>query len=183
MAYPGKQITNSKNGQTFRFIQTAASTNGKMLEMESVYVPNTPEPILHYHPRQDEYFKILEGEVTVKFGTEAKMLHAGDELHIPAGTHHGIWNPTYKPARVNWKTMPALETEYFFETITGLVNDDKTDQKGKPHLLQMAMTINHFSDMFRLVKPPFIIQKIVFNILTPLAWAFGYRATYKKYID
>ncbi|HZZ76270.1 MAG TPA: cupin domain-containing protein, partial [Puia sp.] len=98
MAFAGKQITNSKNGQTYRFIKTAASTGGKMLEMESVYVPNTPEPILHYHPRQDEYFKILEGEVTVKMGTETKVLHAGDEMHIPAGTHHGMWNPTNRQA-------------------------------------------------------------------------------------
>lgn len=64
MAFPGKQITNSKNGHTYRFIQTAASTGGEMLETESVYIPNTPEPIPHYHPRQDEYFKILNGEVT-----------------------------------------------------------------------------------------------------------------------
>jgi hypothetical protein len=84
---------------------------------------------------------------------------------------------------VNWKTIPALETEYFFETITGLVNDGKTDQKGKPHLLQTAMTINHFSGMFRLVKPPYLIQKILFYALTPLAWVLGFRAMYKKYLD
>ncbi|HET7000187.1 MAG TPA: cupin domain-containing protein [Puia sp.] len=183
MAFPGKQITNSKNGQTYRFIQTAASTGGKMLEMESVYVPNTPEPILHYHPRQDEYFRILDGEVTVRIGTEIKVLHAGDELHIPAGAHHGMWNPTNRTAIVNWKTIPALETEYFFETITGLVNDGKTDQKGKPRLLQTALTINYFSDMFRLVKPPYAVQKILFYSLTPLAWIMGYRAIYKKYLD
>jgi len=183
MAFPGKQITNSKNGQTYRFIQTAASTGGKMLEMESVYIPNTPEPILHYHPRQDEYFKILDGDVTVKIGTEIKILHAGDELHIPAGTHHGMWNPTNRKAIVNWKTIPALETEYFFETITGLVNDGKTDQKGKPRLLQTALTINHFSDMFRLIKPPYPVQKILFYTLTPLARILGYRAVYKKYLD
>jgi len=183
MAFPGKQITNSKNGQTFRFIQTAVSTGGKMLEMESVYVPNTPEPILHYHPGQDEYFKILDGEVTVKIGTEIKILHTGDELHIPSGTHHGMWNPTNRTAIVNWKTIPALETEYFFETITGLVNDGKTDQKGKPRLLQTALTINYFSDMFRLVKPPYPVQKILFYTLTPLARLLGYRAVYKKYLD
>jgi mannose-6-phosphate isomerase-like protein (cupin superfamily) len=183
MAYPGKEIRNSKNGQTYRFIQTAASTDGKILEMESEYVPNTPEPILHYHPRQDEYFKIREGEVTVKIGTEIKILHSGDELHIPAGTCHGMWNPTSRTAIVNWKTIPALETEYFFETITGLVNDGKTNQKGKPHLLQTAMTINRFSGMFRLVKPPYPVQKILFYTLRPLAWVLGYRAMYKKYLD
>jgi quercetin dioxygenase-like cupin family protein len=183
MAFPGKIITNSKNGQTYRFIQTAVSTGGRLLEMESVYIPNTPEPILHYHPNQEEYFKILHGEVTVRIGNELKVLRAGDELHIPAGTHHGMWNPTGHPATVNWKTIPALETEYFFETITGLVNDGKTDQKGKPRLLQTALTINHFSDMFRLVKPPFAIQKILFYGLTPLAWMLGYRAIYQKYLN
>ena len=183
MAFVGKKITNSKNGQTYCFLQTAASTGGSMLEMESVYIPHTPEPILHYHPKQEEYFKILDGEVTVRIGTELRVLRAGDELHIPAGTHHGMWNPTERAAVVNWRTLPAMETEYFFETITGLVNDGKTDLKGKPRLLQTAMTINYFSDMFRLVKPPWLIQKMLFYILTPFARLFGYRAIYKKYLN
>jgi quercetin dioxygenase-like cupin family protein len=126
MAFPGKQITNSKNGQTYRFIQTAASTGGKMLEMESVYVPNTPEPILHYHPRQDEYFKILDGDVTVKIGTGIKILHAGDELHIPAGTHHGMWNPTNRKAIVNWFTSDSFNHKPFL----GYVSIDKTTLSG-----------------------------------------------------
>src|SRR5947208_252858 len=110
MAFVGKKITNSKNGQSYRFIQTAASTGGKMLEMESVYVPNSPEPILHYHPKQEEYFRILDGEVTVRIGSSLKVLRAGDELHIAAGTHHAMWNPKDRPSIVNWKTLPAMET-------------------------------------------------------------------------
>ncbi|MEJ0082549.1 MAG: cupin domain-containing protein [Puia sp.] len=71
------------------------------------------EPILHYHPSQDEYFKLLDGEVTVRIGTEKRVLHTGDELHIPAGTHHGMWNPTNHTAIVNWRTIPALENRIF----------------------------------------------------------------------
>ena len=183
MAVIGKAITNSKNGQYYRFIQTAASSGGKILEMESIYAPNTPEPVLHYHPFQDEYFKILDGEVTAKIGTRLRVLHKGNELHIPAGTHHAMWNPTAQTATINWKTLPALESEYLFETITGLVNDGKTGKNSRPHLLQMVMTGNRFSKVFRQAKPPYLLQKILFYALTPLAYLLGFRSIYKKYLD
>jgi mannose-6-phosphate isomerase-like protein (cupin superfamily) len=183
MAIIGKMITNSKNGQSYRFLSTAKSSGGKLLEMESVYPPNTREPILHYHPYQNEHFEILAGTVTVRMGDETKDFHQGDHLDIPAGTRHAVWNRTSQVASINWKVMPALDMEYLFETITGLANNGKTDEKSKPPLLQLALTGNHFSKVFRQAKPPFAIQKLVFYILTPFAWLAGFRPTYKKYLD
>lgn len=183
MATIGKIITNSKNGQSYKFINTAESSGGKLLEMESIYPPNTPEPILHYHPFQEEVFLVLNGTVTVKLGDQLKDLHQGDELHIPAGTRHAVWNRTREKASINWKVKPALDMEYLFETITGLANDGKTDENSKPALLQLALTGNHFSGVIRQAKPFFAIQKFLFILLTPLAYVSGLRATYKKYLD
>jgi quercetin dioxygenase-like cupin family protein len=183
MATTGKMITNSKNGQSYKFINTARSSEGKLLEMESVYPPNTQEPILHYHPFQEEDFIVLDGIITVKLGEVLKDLKRGDELHIPAGTRHAVWNRTGHSASINWKVKPALDMEYLFETITGLANDGKTDENSRPSLLQMALTGNHFSGVIRLAKPSFAMQKILFILLTPVAYLLGFRPTYKKYLD
>ena len=70
----------------------------------------------------------------MKLGEELKDLHKGDKLRIPAGTRHAVWNRTNISASINWKVKPALDTEYLFETITGLANDGKTDENSKPSL-------------------------------------------------
>jgi len=183
MAIVGKSILNLKTNQSYHFLQTAKSTGGSLLEMESVYGPFSKEPPMHAHPYQEEYFKILSGEVTVRLGKTLKTFRQGDELYIPPNTNHAMWNVTNQPAKVNWKIIPAMDSEYLFETVTGLANDSKTDVHGKPSLLQLALTANKFSNVFRAARPPFIIQKIIFYLLTPLAYLGGHKPVYKKYID
>lgn len=71
----------------------------------------------------------------------------------------------------------------FFENAFGLANDGKTNEKGMPNIFQMALIANKYDDFFRLSKPSFLIQKIVFSILTPIAYLAGYRSTYNKYLN
>ena len=72
MAYSGKEISNSKTGQAIRFIQTAKDTQGQLLEMESSWKPFSKEPAPHFHPRQDETFTVISGELTVRINDEIK---------------------------------------------------------------------------------------------------------------
>ena len=183
MAFKLKKITNSKTGQTYLFLQTAADSQGKILEIESGFAPHSLEPPLHYHPYQFEDFTILEGELTVKINGSLKILKRGDTLHIPANTHHSMWNNSAAKTTVNWKIRPALNSEQLFETFAGLANDNKTKPDGIPSFLQVVLTVNKFSDSSRLVKPPYFIQKLLFSLLTPVSLLLGYRAVYKKYLD
>jgi len=183
MAFKHKKVTNSKTGQTYFFLQTAADSQGKILEIESSYAPHSLEPPLHYHPHQFEDFTILEGELTVKINGSLKVLKKGHTLHIPANTPHSMWNNSKAKTIVNWKVTPALNSEQLFETFAGLANDNKTKQDGVPPFLQVVLTVNKFSDTFRLVKPPYFIQKLIFSLLTPVSLLLGYRALYKKYLD
>ena len=182
MAYRNKIITNPQTGNHITFLQTSTDTDGRLLEMEATYDPHSNEPVAHYHPYQVEDFTILFGELTVKMDGQLKILKEGDTLHMPVNKVHAMWNVTDNKAVVNWKVRPALGTEYLLETSSGLSLDGKT-KNGMPNILQIASMANKFSREFRLTRPPYIIQKIVFIILTPFAWLFGYRATYKKYID
>ncbi len=183
MAYQHKTVHNTKTGQRIQFLQTAQDTKGALLEMETTYQGYSTEPISHYHPYQVEDFTVLKGELTVRVNGTLRILKEGDTLHLPANTIHAMWNNADQPTVVNWKVQPALNTEHLLETGMGLANDNKTNDQSRPPLLQTALTVNKFSKVYRLAKPPFIIQKIVFTILTPFSYLLGYRPTYEKYLD
>lgn len=182
MAYKGKMISNPIIGQSIKFLQTAKDTKGKLLEMEASYRPYSTEPPLHYHPHQDEDFTIIKGQMTVRMGGKILLLDENDTLHIPANTTHSMWNNSANIAVINWKVRPALSTEYFLETATGL-SSDKKRKKRMSSLLQRSLLANKYSSVFRISKPPFLIQKILFIVLTPFALLIGYKGSYKKYFD
>ncbi|MBD2755444.1 cupin domain-containing protein [Spirosoma validum] len=183
MAYANKTISNNVTGQTIRFIKTAKDTDGELLEMESTYTAQSTEPAEHYHPKQVEDFTVLSGELTVRIDGKTKTLRPGDKLHVPQNTVHSMWSQTDKNVVVNWQVRPAMDTEYFFETVMGLAQDGKVSAKGMPPILQVVLMVTRFSKVFRLTKPGPVVQKIVFTLLTPLAYLAGYRPTYRKYLD
>jgi len=183
MAYRNKLLKNKATGQDIRFLQTAADTDGELLEMESTYHSRSTEPPMHYHPNQDEEFTVLAGALTVRMNGQIRILHKGEVFLVARNTSHAMWNDSADKTIVNWKVKPALDSECFFETIYGLADDGKANKKGIPSLLQMSLTANRFSSVFRLSKPGLMIQKIVFGILTPIALLRGNKAVYKKYID
>ena len=183
MAYSSKLIRNTKTGQDIRFLQTAKDTGGQFLEVESTFAPHSIAPVAHYHPEQEEDFTILEGELTVRIGAHTKLYTKGETFKVPRNTVHAMWNASAAPTVVNWKVQPALHSEYLLEAAIGLANESKTNAKGMPGLLPSALLLQHFSGVYRLAKPPYIIQCIVFAILTPFAYLAGHRPVYKKYLD
>jgi len=183
MAYRNKTIFNPKTLVEIKFLQTANDTNGQLLEMEAGYNAHSNEPAEHYHPYQAEDFTVLSGELTVRIDGQIKVLKQGDSLHIPKTKVHSMWNNSQNKTVVNWKVQPAMNTADLLQTASGLANDGKTNKKGMPTLLQVALMANKYAKEFRLSKPPFAIQKILFIMLTPFAYLLGYRPTYKKYLD
>jgi quercetin dioxygenase-like cupin family protein len=182
MAYKNKIIANPLVGLHVKFLQTAKDTNGKLVEMEASYRPYSKEPPSHYHPYQEEDFIIVKGQMTVRIEGKILLLNQGDTLHIPANTVHSMWNNSAGTSITKWKVQPALDTECFFETTCGLASDKKRSKRMRS-LLQKSLMANKYSNVFRLAKPPFFIQKILFIVLTPFAWLIGYRASYKRYFD
>lgn len=183
MAYKNKIISNPKTGQQIKFLQTAKDTNGQLLEMEATFNAYSKEPLAHYHPVQKEDFTVISGQLHVRLNNELKILQAGDTIHIDENVVHAMWNNSDRNAVVNWKARPALETEYFLETVTGIASDGKTNESGVPNILQLAIMAKRFSHVFRLSKPPFVLQTILFTLLKPFAVMAGYKPVYKKYID
>lgn len=183
MAYKNKVITNSKTGQTVKFIQTGKETDGQLLEMESTFSAMSTEPPPHYHPFQVEDFEVISGELTVRIDGALKILKQSDTLHIPVNKVHSMWNNTTSKAVIRWKVQPAMDTEFLLETATGLANEGKTNSKGIPNPLYAVLFANKYSRVFRLARPPFYVQRILFSIITPLLYLLGYRISYEKYFN
>jgi quercetin dioxygenase-like cupin family protein len=183
MAVANKIIRNPHTGQLIRFISTPKETGGEFLEMESTFNPRSKEPPPHYHPKHAEDFSVILGEITVRLNNKVIRLAEGKSLHIPKNTVHSMWNSSDKKTVISWKAKPALNFDNFLEITMGLAASGKTGPDGKPVFLQSILLADKYSDVYRLSNPSFIIQKILFKILTPVAYLSGYRSTYKDYID
>lgn len=181
MARRDEVLDNPVTGQRIIFHRTSDDTDGALLEVESVYTkPSPSRPPNHYHPGQEERFEVLAGELRALIGGEERTLGEGETLLIPPGTPHTMWAEA-EGVRVNWQTRPALDTETFFETISGLSRDAKTGEKGTPNLLQAAVIAQSYADEFRLARPPWLVQRLLFAVLAPLGRLLGYRASYPEY--
>ena len=183
MAYAQKIIRNPQTGQQIRFLRTGRDTCGQLLEMEATFAGNSAKPVAHYHPYQAEDFRVVSGRLTVQVGGQTKVLGPGDTLHIPRHTVHAMWNASPDETVVNWQVTPALTTDHFFETVFGLASDGTAGANSRPPLLQTVLLVQYFSAVFRLARPPRTIQRVLFSLLSPVAYLAGYRPTYPKYLD
>lgn len=137
MAHAG-QVIEGHAGFRLRLIQTAAETDGELLEMEVTYGGDGQLPPEHLHPRQLERFEVLEGAVRTIIGGVERRYQAGDGFEVAAGTPHQMTGDGR--ARLRWRVTPALRTAEFFEQLYGgTAGPDFLDQ---------------FSDEFRLTVPP-----------------------------
>lgn len=58
---------------------------------------------------------------------------------------------------------PALRTEMFFETFFGLATDGKTNRKGLPNPLRLAVLAREYQDELHLARPPLRVQRALFG--------------------
>ncbi|MBK9124998.1 MAG: cupin domain-containing protein [Chloroflexi bacterium] len=175
-----RAFTDPKTGDSIRFLRTADETGGALFEVEVTYNPHSKRPPTHYHPRQEERFDVVQGQITAEIGGETRTYRAGEYFIVPPGTHHAMWNAEQSPVVMNWQTRPALRTQQLFESLWGLQQDGKLDS-AKPNLLRIAVILNHFRDEFRLAGPSQIVQTLLFPILAVVGRLAGHRAHYEEY--
>ena len=158
---------------SMRVLRAAGDTDGELLELEATYEPGSVEPLVHFHPRQDEHFEILAGSIRAHVGREERVLRAGESLDVPAGTVHAMWNEGDAEARVIWQTRPALRSEDFFRTVGALAKQGRLTSKGPRNPLVGASLLYRFRDEFRLGNLPRFVQAFALPPLAGLARLLG----------
>jgi mannose-6-phosphate isomerase-like protein (cupin superfamily) len=130
---------------------TVIRADADVFEVEATYLPHGASPPPHLHPGQDEHFAVLDGALHVVLGRQARELAAGQELTIPRGQVHRMWNPGGQPARVRWTTTPALTTEQWFRGLAELQRQAEARGQHRADVLGFAAHARRHRDIFRLV--------------------------------
>ena len=166
-------------GERFEFQKTADDTDGKLLRIEALVEPRGFAAAEHVHPKQEERFEILSGTLRYRVNGAERDAGAGEELVIPKGVPHVWENAGEEDLHMIIEFRPALRSEEFFESYFGLGQDGKTNPKtGLPSPIRMAVLLHEFRDEIHLVKPPLLVQRIVFGTLALVGRLLGYPARY-----
>ena len=129
MAQPG-DVFQLNDDEKVTVRTTSADSGGELLEVEAEWSPSGHKPMPHSHPSQEEHFEVLEGQLSVKLGSETRMLNAGDTVDVPRGVIHTFWNSGGTTARAKWQVRPAQRTEDFFAAVHKLRADGHGTKAG-----------------------------------------------------
>jgi mannose-6-phosphate isomerase-like protein (cupin superfamily) len=155
----GDTLTNPVTGERVTFLETAADTNGERVVIDVTVDPDGFVAGAHVHPYQSERFEIVAGEAEFTLGKEIVMARPGDVVMVEPGTLHHFRNAGQGELRFITEVSPALSFETFLETMYGLAADGKTNRKGLPNPLRLAVIMREHFDLVRLAFPPAWVQK------------------------
>lgn len=180
MIRTGDTLRNPVTGEQLHFLKAAADTNGEYTLVEVTVEPNGSVAAGHVHPYQTETFEIVSGVVWFKLGGKEILAGAGDTVVVEPGTAHRFWNAGQERAVFRTEVRPALRFERLIETMFTLAADGKTNRKGMPNPLRLAVVAKaHFDDV-RLPFPPAWLQRLGLALGAPLGRLAGYTATYPE---
>jgi mannose-6-phosphate isomerase-like protein (cupin superfamily) len=179
MIRAGDVIENAVTGERIVFRKTSRETNGNAVVIETFVRPNGFVAAAHVHPSQEERFEVLSGSLGMKVGGEKVVAGPGQRVTVPAGTAHTFWNAGDTEAHFVCEISPALQFESLLETMFALAADGKTNRKGMPNPLRLAVIANWHFDTVQLPFPPAILQRIGLALGAPLGRLLGYGATYE----
>ena len=178
MIRAGETIENPVTGERLVFRRTSAETNGEAVVLECFVRPTGFVAATHVHPSQEERFEVLKGKVAFKLDGEEIVARAGERITVPAGTSHRFWNAGAEEAHFVCEVRPALQFEQLVETMYALAADGKTNRKGMPNPLRLAVIARHHFHDVRLPFPPARMQRVGLALGAPLGRLLGYRPTY-----
>lgn len=180
MPTKGQILKNPQTGDEYEFLETSKDTNGERMSIKMTLhtkgklVPN------HFHVFQDEHFEVVSGTLTYWYEGKTQTLSAGQKMTLPKNTPHNHYNGGDEPVVLIQTVTPALDFEYLLENLIGLSNDGKMPN-GKAGLVQELVSLKYLDSKSYLADVPVGVQKVLMNVVAPIARLFGYRAVYKKY--
>jgi len=176
-------VTNPAIGHRITFLQTAAQTNGNLLQIEyAVEKPETKPAIpLHKHLKSEERFETICGKLGVELNGRQQLLEVGQSVAIPPGAPHTFWNAGDGELRFITEVRPPGDLQTYWETVFGLAQDGKANANGLPNLLQLAV-VAPLADSYD-PRVPVPVTKAMVAVLGGIGRLLGYKAHYPQYND
>jgi quercetin dioxygenase-like cupin family protein len=110
----GGGITTWFNGDIVTTKLTAQQSGGALSLMEAT-VPPGGGPVPHIHPKTDETFYLIAGELEFLQGDRVITAKAGDLVFCPRGITHRFTNTGIQPARMVFVYTPGGPEGLFIE--------------------------------------------------------------------
>jgi quercetin dioxygenase-like cupin family protein len=177
MIRKGDRLENPVTGELLIFHSTSRETGGEAVLVETIVRPGGFVAEAHVHPHQTERFEVLEGRLGLRVGADELLARPGDVAMVEPGTPHRFWNAGESEARFLCEVSPALQFESLIETMFTLAAEGKTNRKGLPNPLRLAVIAKAHFDTVRLPFPPEWLQRTALAVGAPLGRLLGYRAT------
>jgi quercetin dioxygenase-like cupin family protein len=124
----------------------------------------------HYHPRQEERWSVLEGQVRFQLGREKRVIGPEDgEMVVHPGVKHGLWSVTDDEARLRCLVKPGLRLQAFLEESAEAGRAGLFNSRGLPRGLRGARWAARFLKRYRdetvMASPPLFAQRALFALL------------------
>jgi mannose-6-phosphate isomerase-like protein (cupin superfamily) len=170
MSLVGIELDNG--GVLLKFVETAAENGGARHLQEARYPARSPRPPYHCHPKQDERFTILEGQLRFHVDGEDRDVKAGEAIELRRGSFHYAHNLGDVPVLATWETRPAMRTAALFMEMAEAMKG-----RPRPPLLDALAILGEYRDHIQLAKPPLLVQRVLFACVAPLGWRRQARAS------
>jgi quercetin dioxygenase-like cupin family protein len=177
MIHAGDRLENPITGEVLIFHRTSEETDGESVLVETIVRAHGFVAAAHVHPHQTERFEVMQGLLGLRVGDKELVASPGDVAVVAPGTPHRFWNAGEDEARFLCEVRPALEFESLIETMFTLAAEGKTNHKGMPNPLRLAVIAKAHFDTVRLPFPPAVLQRAALAVGAPLGKALGYEET------
>ncbi len=177
---PGRWLHNPATGEIAHLL--SADADGRRVEVDLWLQPGAAVAGAHVHDHFVERFQVRAGEVGFQVDATERTARAGDgTIEVPAGTAHDWWNAGDGVAHVQVEVeatqsapgQPAARFASMIEALWSLGALGRVNPKGLPDPLWLAAIAREYSDAIHFVKPPAIVQTLLFGPLATIALRTG----------
>jgi quercetin dioxygenase-like cupin family protein len=154
--------------QRYRF-----SHDGDVLRIEIRTEPGGGVLADHVHPRLEERYEVLEGEVTFQVDQQPVVAGPGATLVVAPGVRHSFQNTGTYTAHLAVEADPALHLRESIEEGAALARAEKFTTAGKPRslraMIEGAALARRYRETVILSSPPPAVQRLLFPLLASFA--------------
>ena len=176
----GAWLHNPVTGELARINVGPADTAGRRIEADLWLQPGAALAGAHVHDHLVERFDLLAGRVGFAVAGVEQVIDPGAEaITVPAGVVHDWWNAGDDVAHVRVEVeanAPGRLAARFVSTIEALWSLaalGRVNAKGMPDPLWLAAVAREYRDTIRFVRPPAVVQALLFGPLAALARRTG----------
>ena len=178
-----RSLQNPVTGERYVSSIRGIDTGGEYVEGRGYLPVGARPPGIHRHPHQDEQVTVVSGRIHAHVGGEEHEYGPGETLFLPRGIWHDFWVVGDGPAETIGRATPALGLELLLVTLAGLAAEGRTDQRGRPRLLQGAVIGEFYREVAEFKTPPPAVQRVLLPLLAAIGRRRGYRPYYGRHFE